>query len=53
MGITKGLLYSDFNQNDTLTTVILDWENGPGDTERLSRWLEIELDVDSIKIIEE
>ena len=53
MGITKGLLYSDFNQNYTLTTVILDWENGPGDTERLSRWLEIELDVDSIKIIEE
>ena len=53
MGITKRLLYSDFNQNDTLTTVILDWENGSGDTERLSRWLEIELDVDSIKIIEE
>ena len=53
IGISNKLVYSNFESKDTITTVFLQWENGSEDTDRLSKWLRIELDVDSIKIIQE
>lgn len=53
LGITKDLVFSNFESKDTLTTVFLEWENGSEDTERLSKWLKIELKVDTLKIIKE
>lgn len=53
LGITKDLVYSNFESKDTLTTVFVHWENGSEDTERLCKWLKIELDVDTLKVIRE